>query len=113
MAKGNQVPGGTRGPKRVLEAGTIIQVQKKEPPASAVCNNFNVYLNGKGPDGKILHNINKVILPTVENEQKDPMDMKLVFDGCKDAAEIGGRRELCRKNHHSDSGKNREMDRGK
>lgn len=74
-----------------LEPGMIVPLQDEERPAAGTCNEFNVYLNGKGPDGKLLRNIKRVILPTVsttENGQIDPMDMKLVFGGCEDAAEI-------------------------
>lgn len=80
----------TKSPE-TLRPGAIIQMQKEECPANGVCNGFNVYLNGKGPDGKILRNIKKVILPTVsthENGRMEPMDMKLVFGGCEDAAEV-------------------------
>lgn len=74
-----------------LEPGMIVPLQDEERYGSGICNDFNVYLNGKGPDGKTLRNIKKVIMPTVsayENGQTEPMDMKLVFGGCDDAAEI-------------------------
>lgn len=73
-----------------LEPGMIVPLHEEELPPNGVCREFNVYLNGKEPDKK-LHNIKRVIMPTVythENGQTDPMDMKLVFGGCEDAAEI-------------------------
>ncbi len=80
-----------RNGRLVLEPGAIIQIQKKEPTANGVCSDFNVYLNGKGSDGKILRNIKRVILPTISSDEKgriEPAGMKLVFGGCEDAAEI-------------------------
>lgn len=75
-----------------LEPGMIVPLQDEDRHADGTCNEFNVYLNGKGPDGKVLRNIKRVIMPTVstyENgQQAEPMDMKLVFGGCEDAAEI-------------------------
>ena len=74
-----------------LEPGMIVTLQDEDRHADGTCNEFNVYLNGKGPDGKALRNIKRVIMPTVstyENGQPEPMDMKLVFGGCEDAAEI-------------------------
>ena len=47
----------------VLEPGTVIQIRKQEQTVDGICDEFNVYLNGKEPDGKILRNIKKVILP--------------------------------------------------
>jgi len=75
----------------VLEPGAIIQIRKEEPPANGVCSDFNVYLNGKGPEGKVLRNIKRVILPTISSNEKgwiEPAGMKIVFGGCEDAAEI-------------------------
>lgn len=75
----------------VLEPGTVIQIRKQERPVDGMCDEFNVYLNGKGPDGKMLRNIKKVILPEVTHfngGRLDPMGMKLVFGRCEDAAEI-------------------------
>ena len=88
----------------ILEPGATIQIQRqkqeKKPNADGVCNDFNVYLNGKGPDGKILRNIKKVILPEVthfKGGRLDPMGMKLVFGRCEDAAEIIKRLgEMCK-----------------
>lgn len=74
-----------------LEPEIIMPLQEEDRHADGTCNEFNVYLNGKGPDGKVLRNIKRVIMPTVstyENGQTEPMDMKLVFGGCEDAAEI-------------------------
>lgn len=80
-----------RNGKLELEPGMIVPLQDKDRHADGTCNEFNVYLNGKGPDGKALRNIKRVIMPTVsvhENRQTEPMDMKLVFGGCEDVAEI-------------------------
>ncbi|MEY8388832.1 hypothetical protein AALC17_16375 [Oscillospiraceae bacterium 38-13] len=74
-----------------IEPGMIVPLQDEERHADGTCNDFNVYLNGKGPGGKVLRNIKRVMMPTVsanENELAEPMDMKLVFGGCEDAAEI-------------------------
>lgn len=75
-----------------IEPGVIVPLQDEERHADGTCNDFNVYLNGKGPDGKALRNIKRVIMPTVstcENgQQTEPMEMQLVFGGCEDAAEI-------------------------
>ena len=74
-----------------IEPGMIVPLQDEERHADGTCNDFNVYLNGKGPGGKVLRNIKRVMMPTVstnENELVEPMDMKLVFGGCEDAAEI-------------------------
>ena len=74
-----------------LEPGMIVSLQDEERHADGTCNAFNVYLNGKGPDGKVLRNIKRVVMPTVsttESGQLDPMNMRLVFGGCEDAAEI-------------------------
>lgn len=74
-----------------LGPGMIVPLQDEERHGNGICNAFNVYLNGKGPDGKTMRNIKRVIMPTVsthENGQTEPMDMKLVFGGCEDAAEI-------------------------
>lgn len=75
-----------------LGPGMIVPLQDEDRHADGTCNEFNVYLNGKGPNGKALRNIKRVIMPTVstyENgQQAEPMDMKLVFGGCEDAAEI-------------------------
>ena len=73
------------------EPGMIVPLQKEKPPANGICNEFNVYLNGKGPNGKNLRNIKKVILPKISADEEgriEPADMKLVFGGCEDAAEI-------------------------
>ena len=74
-----------------IEPGMIVPLQDEERHADGTCNDFNVYLNGKGPGGKVLRNIKRVMMPTIsanENELVEPMDMKLVFGGCEDAAEI-------------------------
>lgn len=71
--------------------GMIVPLQDEEHHADGTCNAFNVYLNGGGPNGKVLRNIKKVIMPTVsttESGQLDPMEMRLVFGGCEDAVEI-------------------------
>ena len=83
--------GARRNGQAALGPGTIVQLPKEEPPANGVYDEFNVYLNGKGQNGKILPNIKRVILPTVsayKNGRLEPMGMKLVFGGCEDAAEI-------------------------
>lgn len=69
----------------------IVPLRDEERRADGTCNAFNVYLNGKGPDGILLKNIERVILPKVyasDNGKSGPMAMKLVFGGCEDAAEI-------------------------
>ena len=74
-----------------LEPGMIVPLQDEDRHADGTCNEFNVYLNGKGPDGKVLRNIKRVIMPTVstdENGKMEQMGMQLVFGGCEDAAEI-------------------------
>lgn len=55
------------------------------------CIEFNAYLNGKGPDGKMLKRIKRVILPKVrtnKNGRADPAYMTLVIGRYEDAAEI-------------------------
>ena len=74
-----------------IEPGMIVPLQDEERHADGTCNDFNVYLNGKGPGGKVLRNIKRVIMPTVstdENGKMEQMGMQLVFGGCEDAAEI-------------------------
>lgn len=74
----------------VLEPGTVIRIQKEEPIADGTCNEFNVYLNGKGPDGKLLR-VEEVILPTVSKRKDgrmDPMDLTLTFQSREYAADV-------------------------
>ncbi|MEY8388924.1 hypothetical protein AALC17_16875, partial [Oscillospiraceae bacterium 38-13] len=52
-----------RDGKLELEPGMIVPLQDKDRHADGTCNEFNVYLNGKGPDGKVLRNIKRVIMP--------------------------------------------------
>ncbi len=69
----------------------IVPLQDEDRHSDGTCNEFNVYLNGKGPDGKVLRNIKRVIMPTVstdENGKMEQMVMQLVFGGYEDAAEI-------------------------
>ena len=69
----------------------ITETTGAEGQLSGIINDFNVYLNGKGPDGILFRNVKKVILPKTsayENGREEPADMKLVFGGCEEAAEI-------------------------
>ena len=56
-----------------IEPGMIVPLQDEERHADGTCNDFNVYLNGKGPGGKVLSNIKRVIMPTVSTDENGKM----------------------------------------
>ena len=90
-----------RNGRTELEPEMVVPIQDEERHADGTCNAFNVYLNGKGPDGKVLCSVERVILPAVTTRRGNldkPMVAELVFGRIEDAAELianmGGRCRL-------------------
>ena len=74
----------------------IVRLPDGKPANCGTCVCFSAWMNGKGPDGKALRSVEKVILPTVteyvRNGYRDcPMVAELVFGRIEDAAELTDR----------------------
>lgn len=74
-----------------LEPGMFVALQEKDPAMNGACVGFNVYLNGKGPEGEKIRGVKKALMPTVVTREigdMDEMSMELVLGGCEEAAEV-------------------------